>query len=729
MLTHVSRRDFFLIAAILIGSLLILFALQFGAAVQSIRSNGPGIGGSLYSIFLLASLLAITLIILFVIRLLQIYQEKILQAQAAERRTAIFTAALNTTPIGVLIRDLRLPQQSIVFANQALSDLTGFNHNELSVMPQGFLFGQRPDPVVLTEMRRAIDDRSSTSLTAPTVRKDGSNFWGEWFISPIADRQGQVTHIVKFLMDITTFRRAQEALSLAKEQAIRASTVKANFLATMSHEIRTPINGITGILAVLAEQSLTADQRRLLEIARNSAENLREIVNDILDYSKIEAGKLEIDAQTFDLHALLQSIIDLNRIAAEKKGLILSLEIGAGVNRHVVGDQVRLRQVVLNLVNNAIKYTEHGNVTVRLAQLMEHNDGGQPVGSFRLEVIDTGIGISTTDQQRLFERFTQLGAAHARRASGTGLGLAITKQLTELMGGEIGCDSRPGHGSRFWIMLPLQLAVQHPVAAIAPTTITGPRNVQGARILVAEDNPANLVVVQRYLEKAGCATDCAYNGEEALRWLSSQAYDLVLMDVSMPLLDGFEVTRRVRAEGGPNATKPIIALTAHVMRGDAERCLAAGMNDYLAKPVDYAALQAMLGKWLSDRESVGQPDMAVSQPGQPLSHDRLHYLAHEIGADKLAQVISIYLEDSARRIRRIREACPSRDLAIIAAEAHALKSSSADLGLTQLADLLERLERAAYLEDRVDVYMLLLELDGIYMAGHRQLRTKIATAN
>ena len=529
-------------------------------------------------------------------------------------------------------------------------------------------------------------------------------------------------------MDITTFRRAQEALSLAKEQAERASMVKANFLAMMSHEIRTPINGITGILSALAENSLTADQRRLLEIARNSADSLRDIVSDVLDYSKIEAGKLEIEAQIFDLPELLRAVINLNRISTEQKGLSLTLDIHEPVHRFVLGDQIRLRQVLLNLTSNAIKYTERGSVTLRLAQLMEHQDGRQPVGSFRFEIIDTGIGISQLDRQRLFERFSQLDGSHARRASGTGLGLAITKQLTELMGGEIGCDSKPGQGSTFWVMLPLQLA--SPALTVPPSPVQDDcvASFAGLNVLVAEDNPANLVVVQRYLEKAGCATDCAYDGEEALRMAAARRYDIILMDVSMPHLDGFEVTRRIRAAGGPNAITPIIALTAHVMRGDAEHCLMAGMNDYLAKPLDYRDLLAMLGKWHQHSRLISVPasaplfDMPPAARLEPSQVDHLQRLADDLGEDKLNQIVSIYLEDSARRIRRIREACPSREIAVIAHEAHALKSSSADLGLVKLADLLAKMEDAARREDRVDVFVLLLELDGIYLAGRRKLQ-------
>ncbi|NBO20121.1 MAG: response regulator, partial [Proteobacteria bacterium] len=408
---------------------------------------------------------------------------------------------------------------------------------------------------------KAVKEKASTTLTALTFRQDGSNFWGEWFISPILDRQGQTAHIVKFLMDITTFRRAHEALSLAKEQAERASLVKANFLAMMSHEVRTPINGITGILSALGESTLTPEQRRLLEIARGSADSLRDIVSDVLDYSKIEAGKLEIEAQIFDLPELLRAVIDLNLINAEHKGLTLTLDIREPLHHYVLGDPIRLRQVLLNLTSNAIKYTERGSITLRLTQLMEHQDGRQSVGSFRFEIIDTGIGISQLDQQRLFERFSQLDTSHTRRASGTGLGLAITKQLTELMGGEIGCDSKPGQGSTFWIMLPLQLTAAVPKQIPPSPERDSAAKFTGLSILVAEDNPANLVVVQRYLEKAGCATDCAYDGEEALRMAAARRYDIILMDVSMPRLDGFEVTRRLRAETGPNTNTPIIALT------------------------------------------------------------------------------------------------------------------------------------------------------------------------
>lgn len=733
MINEFNRRDYLLIYGFLIGTFIILFIIQFHSAVSSITADGRGLGDSLYSVFLLISLLGFIGIILVTTRMIRIYQEKLVQSQAAEKRITMFAAALQSTPVGVMIRDLRQAGQPIVFINRAFSDLTGYEAIDLRGKDLGFLLGARPNPEHLADMQQNLARHQSYSFATQTYRKDSSSFWCEWHVSPLLDKQGNVTHIVKFFADITNFRNASDALGLAKEQAERANAIKANFVATMSHEIRTPINGMMGIMNVLAEESLTAEQHRMLNIAIASGENLREIVSDVLDYSKMEAGKVEIETRPFNLQQLIADLIDLSRFQAEKKGLSLQVMMSKDLSSHVQGDPQRLRQILLNLISNAIKYTETGRVTLHVTQLIESKTKQQSVGMYRFEVVDTGIGISTPDQNRLFERFTQLDTSYTRRAAGTGLGLVITRQLVQLMNGEIGVDSRPGQGSKFWVVLPLQIDAV-PKLTQPETRSTSSARYIDARILVAEDNPANLIVTQRYLEKAGCKVDCAFDGLEALKMAETTNYDLILMDVSMPNMDGIEAVQRLRMGSGASATQPVIALTAHVQQSDIDRCLDAGMSDYLSKPVSYPELTAMLDKCLPSQppsppteDSIFKVAASILPDTNEINHDifngsRLQRLSGEIGEAKTHQVVQIYLEDSAKRMRRIMGACPSTEFSIIQAEAHALKSSSADLGLEKLAALLARLEQAANEKNQIDIYTLLLELSSTYISSRNNLK-------
>jgi signal transduction histidine kinase len=390
--------------------------------------------------------------------------------------------------------------------------------------------------------------------------------------------------------DITDRKRAERLLIHAKDKAEEMARVKANFLATMSHEIRTPMNGVLGMLHLLTGSPLTPEQRDHLETAQSSAQALLAIINDILDFSKLEAGQMRLEAAGFDLHRLLDEMVALLRGAAADKGLHLAARAGDGVPRRMVGDSTRLRQILTNLMGNAVKFTEKGGVVVTV----EVEPPGDAAPVLRFEVADSGIGIEPAAAPLLFSEFVQADSSISRRFGGTGLGLSICKKLVEMMGGEIGFHSVPGEGTTFHFTLPLRF--EEEARPDVETAAGGMAPLPPLSVLLAEDNPVNQKLATTLLTRWGHRVTAAANGAEAIAALGRERFDAVLMDIHMPGMDGLEATRRIRAMADGTARIPIVAMTADALDGDALACLEAGMDDYVAKPVDPARLLAALNR-------------------------------------------------------------------------------------------------------------------------------------
>ncbi|WP_164660621.1 ATP-binding protein [Tropicibacter sp. Alg240-R139] len=482
------------------------------------------------------------------------------------------------------------PAGEILWVNDAFSRITGYTAQEaVGRSPGELLNSPETDPKAVDDIREAILSGQPYRGEILNNTKDGRTIWVETNLVPVLDDNGQVEVAVAVERDITQAKTYAREMAAAREAAVEGARAKAEFLATMSHEIRTPMNGVIGMTEVLLDTHLTIEQREFTDTIRSSARALLTIINDILDLSKLDAQKVVLSQVDFDLTRCFEETLRLLRPQAKGKGLTLTLDVSGTLPKMVHADDGRLRQILINLIGNAIKFTESGGVTVTLSA-NRWGDGHL----LSIDVIDTGIGIPPDKIQQIFERFSQADAATTRLYGGTGLGLTISQELVQIMGGEIRADSTEGAGSRFCVELPVG-AVEDCAGHDAEWR-DGPTMdlslLAGKRVLVAEDNRVNRLLMRKFLADTPVDLSFAHDGQQAICRVEDDPPDLIFMDMSMPVMGGIDATRRIREMGGKQPA--IVALTANAFDSDKAACRQAGMDDFLSKPVRRADLLACM---------------------------------------------------------------------------------------------------------------------------------------
>ena len=606
----------------------------------------------------------------------------------------VLSAAVLATPTGIVICDPNLPDCPIIYANPAFYRITGYAEEEVIGHNCRFLQGPGTNPRHIKALREAIENGKAIDVEIVNHRKDGSRFVNELHLSPIFGDDGEVRYIFGIQHDVSAREQFARDAERARRAAERANAEKSDFLAFMSHEIRTPMNGVMGTISLLLDTTLDAEQHAYAETARRCGELLLATVNEMLDLSRIEAGHLAIEEEAFDLAAPVAEVLDLLAPAVAEKGIRLSASIDPLLPARVIGDARRLRQVLLNLADNAVKFTAVGGVGIRVER-------AEAPGQVRFVVADTGIGMPPEVQARLFGRFAQGGPETARRYGGSGLGLMICKRLVGLMSGRIVLASSPGKGSTFSFEIPLRPIAEsgRPPSTLLPkpAIIKPPPGARG-RILIAEDGEANQLVAAAILRKAGYAVDLARDGEEALGAARTAAYDLVLMDVRMPRMDGLAATAAIRDLEGPAGRVPIIAMTAAVMPNEIARCLEAGMDGHVAKPMDLTALLAAVSDVLENRPRRPRPATHEPDPAGPtlIDHTTLQELRAAVGPGRLPRLIGVFADETRARVARL---AATDDVLVIEEEAHALKSAAGTFGAAALRSIASSLEAACGARD------------------------------
>ncbi|MBF0213151.1 MAG: PAS domain S-box protein [Magnetococcales bacterium] len=631
----------------------------------------------------------------------------LIERKQAEEMLHKLYHAIEQSPVAVVITDLR---GIIEYVNPKFSHNTGYSREEAIGQHTRILKSGHTPSGEYRALWETILRGEEWHGEFQTRKKNGALFWESVSISPLRPGQGEITHFVAIKEDITGRKEMDDQLRLAKSAAEDANRAKSEFLANMSHEIRTPMNAIIGMTALCLHTEVTPKQENYLRKIERAAQSLLRILNDILDFSKIEAGRLEMESSPFRLRDVIEHVSTLVSLPAGEKGLSYVVDVGEAVPEHLVGDGLRLGQVLTNLAGNAVKFTASGTVSISV-RLESRNEREACV---RFSVRDTGIGLSPEQQGRLFQSFSQADSSTTRRYGGTGLGLSISKRLVEMMQGAFEVESALGAGSCFSFSARFALPTGAELSGMAVKTLSRPveaygrmlRGVAGVPVLLVEDNDFNQQVAKDLLELAGLTVRIADNGAEALNALEDGPYLVILMDLQMPVMDGHEATRRIRALEAWRGV-PIVAMTANVMSGERESCLANGMNEYLSKPVDVDRLFGTLVRLLCpDGEALlsapPEPDGAVgvgngveeiALPDLP-GIDRDGALVRLGGNRALyVKVLFRFLEGHRQSDREVRQALEAGDVPLAIRLLHTLKGVAGSLGAGPLQALCSAMEQ------------------------------------
>ncbi|MFM7684475.1 MAG: PAS domain S-box protein [Actinomycetota bacterium] len=629
--------------------------------------------------------------------------QDISQEVASQEELSMLSIVASSTDNYVVITDAA---GNTEWVNPAFEAKTGYTLREIiGRRPGHVLQGPESDKATVARIREAIAEGRSSREELVNYSKDGSSYWVQLQITPVRNEQGTVERYISVQIDVTRAKELEQEmqqqrasleaavvkrtaqLARAKDEAEAAARAKSSFVANMSHEMRTPLNAITGLTRLLAATELNTAQSDYVHKMASAAGVLMNTVTDVLDFSRVEADAVVLEAAPFRLSSMLRSVDAVVGTLARDKGLAFHLRLDPSLPEKVVGDRFRLEQVLINLAGNAVKFTSKGSVTVALRREAVGRDV-----TVRFDVADTGVGIEPGEVQRLFQPFTQADSSTSRMYGGTGLGLAIVQRLVGLLGGSVQVDTEVGRGSTFGFSLRFATVDAGP----SGSDVTGaiPRSsgtkLLGVRVLVAEDNDFNQQVVAELLESEGALVTVVSSGAEALARVAAEArYDVVLMDVQMPGMDGMESTRRLRAlQGGADLL--VIAMTANAFDAHRVACLAAGMNDFETKPVDLERLCRTIGRWLPDLVDVDD------EPAQPAAVDPT-VLASLLNNDevKVRRFGLRFVETTRTAISDMRAAVASGDVDALRRLAHGVRPAAASVGAAPLSQLAADLESAA----------------------------------
>ncbi|MBP2290376.1 ATP-binding protein [Azospirillum rugosum] len=674
----------------------------------------------------------------------------------------VLAEVAEATTSGIAVVDPAQPDRPLVYCNRAFREITGYAEDELIGRNIRLLQGPDTDPATVEAIRAALETGQPVSVEVLNYRKDGTPFWNALSIRPVTDPDGRLRWFVGTCIDVTRSRRSEQELRDAQEQltklaaetfalaedldrareeaeaarvaAENASRAKSRFLAMMSHELRTPMTAVIGMGDLLLGTPLSEAQKGFVKTLRSSADTLLTILNDILDFSKIEAGQLEMEEIDFSLHRLVEDVVQLFAVRAAAKGLSLTASIAEDTPRHVRGDPTRLRQVLFNLVSNAIKFTDRGSIEI--AAWRPDPDGTDEAAGenllLRFEVADTGIGMTEEQRARVFEAFIQADASTSRKYGGTGLGLAICKRLVEAMGGDIAVSSLPGRGTTFRFTIRSRPAEAPPAAdALArplPETLVlrsasaedaAGRPAASLRLLLGEDNDVNRMLISAMLTRLGHRIDAVADGRAVIAALQAADYDAVLLDMEMPVMDGRSTTRAIRRMTGPASRLPIIGISADALPEHRDGHMAAGLDAYLTKPIDWEHLNAVIidlaSRPLDDR-AVPVPGKADAVPERDLfarlplvDRVKLSELRLALGSESLDGMLRLLPETAMRELTAIRSSLQGNRPRDLRQAAHTLAGLAANFGTPRMAAIARALNDHYTDPDKVAALVPLLE--------------------